>query len=171
MELEAEEKLKLRSSSFSRVTIGLSFSYSIILDLSHVSRFSEIFFVDASDKLTLENGLIAIASRHLDKPSVDDALRLLRTRRENWLLFLDNADDTSLDLRPYVSWPHGNVLITTRNRNVRTHAPKCNIWVDKLEVEDATDLLLRGVDIHDNSEVHELSLKIVHVRGAAPLHL
>ncbi|KAH8823530.1 hypothetical protein DL96DRAFT_1713932 [Flagelloscypha sp. PMI_526] len=129
------------------------------------NQFSEIFFIDASDRLTLENGLIAIASQSLDKPSVDDALRLLRTRRENWLLFLDNADDTSLDLRLYVSWPHGNVLITTRNRNVRTHAPKCNIWVDKLEVEDATDLLLRGVDIHIDSEAHELSLEIVHELG------
>ncbi|KAH8823528.1 hypothetical protein DL96DRAFT_1819218 [Flagelloscypha sp. PMI_526] len=129
------------------------------------NRFSEIFFIDASDKLTLENGLIAIASRSMEKPSVDDALRLLQTRRESWLLFLDNADDTTLDLRPYVSWAHGNVLITTRNRNVRTHAPKCNIWVDKLEVEDATDLLLRGVDVHIDSEAHGLSLKIVHELG------
>ncbi|KAH8813732.1 hypothetical protein DL96DRAFT_1716039 [Flagelloscypha sp. PMI_526] len=124
-------------------------------------QFSEIFFVDASDKLTLETHLKVIARGSSDKPSVDDALRLLWTRRENWLLFFDNADDTSLDLRPYVSWPHGNVLITTRNREVRSHAPKCSIWVDRLGVEDATELLLRGVDIQRSSEVQELALKIV----------
>ncbi|KAH8813776.1 hypothetical protein DL96DRAFT_504106 [Flagelloscypha sp. PMI_526] len=128
-------------------------------------RFSEIFFVDASDKLTLENSLKAIAGASLDTPSVDDALRLLRTRHDNWLLFLDNADEPILDLRPYVSWSHGNVLITTRNREVRSHAPKCSIWVDRLESEDAKELLLRGVNVDESFKTHELALKIVHELG------
>ncbi|KAH8822492.1 hypothetical protein DL96DRAFT_1684203 [Flagelloscypha sp. PMI_526] len=142
-----------------KTQIGLQF-IQLYQDL-----FSEIFFVDASDKLTLENSLKAIVSGSSDKPSVDDAMRLLRTRRENWLLFLDNADDTALNIRPYVSWPHGNVLITTRNRDVRSHAPKCNIWVDRLGVEDATELLLRGVDVQKSSKIQELALKIVHELG------
>ncbi|KAH8822495.1 hypothetical protein DL96DRAFT_1819964 [Flagelloscypha sp. PMI_526] len=142
-----------------KTQIGLQF-IQLYQDL-----FSEIFFVDASDKLTLENSLKAIANGSSDKPSMDDAVRLLRTRRENWLLFLDNADDTALDLRPYVSWPHGNVLIATRNRDVRFHAPKCNIWVDRLEVEDARELLLRGVDVQRSAEIQELALEIVHGLG------
>ncbi|KAH8799500.1 hypothetical protein DL96DRAFT_1824232 [Flagelloscypha sp. PMI_526] len=148
-----------------KTQIGLQF-IQLYQDL-----FSEIFFVDASDKFTLENSLKAIVSGSSDKPSVDDAVRLLRTRRENWLLFLDNADDPILNLRPYVSWPHGNVLITTRNRDVRSHAPKCNIWVDRLEVEDATELLLRGVDVLRSLEIQELALKIVHELGYLALAL
>ncbi|KAH8822506.1 hypothetical protein DL96DRAFT_1819972 [Flagelloscypha sp. PMI_526] len=148
-----------------KTQIGLQF-IQLYQDL-----FSEIFFVDASDKLTLENGLKAIVSGSSDKPSVDDAMRLLRTRGENWLLFLDNADDPTLNLRPYVSWLHGNVLITTRNRDVRFHAPKCAIWVDRLEVEDATELLLRGVDILRSSEIRELALKIAHELGYLALAL
>ncbi|KAH8829777.1 hypothetical protein DL96DRAFT_1525139 [Flagelloscypha sp. PMI_526] len=129
------------------------------------NRFSEVFFVDASDTLTLERGLRAIAAGSVENPSVDDALRVLRARRENWLLFLDNADDNTLDLRPHISWPHGNVLITTRNREVRVHAPNCSIWVDRLELEDARKLLLKGVDIHENSETRERAAKIVHELG------
>ncbi|KAH8822497.1 hypothetical protein DL96DRAFT_1684206 [Flagelloscypha sp. PMI_526] len=146
-----------------KTQIGLQF-IQLYKDL-----FSEVFFVDASDQLTLENNLKAIANGSSDKPSVDDAMRLLRTRRENWLLFLDNADDTALDLHPYVSWPHGNVLITTRNRDVRSHAPKCNIWVDRLGVEDAMELLLRGVDVQESSEIQNLALKIVQELGCLAL--
>ncbi|KAH8813771.1 hypothetical protein DL96DRAFT_1716078 [Flagelloscypha sp. PMI_526] len=127
--------------------------------------FSEIFFVDASDQVTLENSLRAIVSANSDQPSSEDALRLLRTRREDWLLFLDNANDPTLDLRPYVSWPHGNVLITTRNREIRSHSPTCSIWVDKLELADAMELLLRGVDLNESSKSHELALKIVQELG------
>ncbi|KAH8799503.1 P-loop containing nucleoside triphosphate hydrolase protein [Flagelloscypha sp. PMI_526] len=147
--------------------IGGGGKTQIGLQFIHLYRdiFSEIFFVDASDKLTLENSLKAIANESSDKPSVDDAMRLLRTRCENWLLFLDNAADPTLNLRPYVSWPHGNVLITTRNHDVCSHAPKCNIRVDKLEVEDATELLLRGVNVLRSSEIQELALKIVHELG------
>ncbi|KAH8813683.1 hypothetical protein DL96DRAFT_1685043 [Flagelloscypha sp. PMI_526] len=133
------------------------------------NRFSEIFFVDASSKLTLENSLKAIAGSSLDKPSVDDALRLLRTRRDDWLLFLDNADDYQLDPRPYISWPHGNVIITTRNREVRIHAPKCSIWVDRLELEDATELLLGGVDVPKGLETYEIAVKIVNELGSLAL--
>ncbi|KAH8813708.1 hypothetical protein DL96DRAFT_1757614 [Flagelloscypha sp. PMI_526] len=133
--------------------------------LTFLSRFSEVFFIDASDKISLENDLKALVSRIVDRPSVDDAISLLRSRREEWLLFLDNADDTTMDLRPYVAWPHGNVLITTRNRGVRAHSPKCSIWVDRLELKDATELLLRGVDAPKTLETHETAIKIVHELG------
>ncbi|KAH8813859.1 hypothetical protein DL96DRAFT_1561247 [Flagelloscypha sp. PMI_526] len=90
-------------------------------------RFTDVFFVDASNKVTLENDLKTIAIGASDKPTVDDAYHVLRTAEQEWLLFLDNADDPSLNLRPYIMWSHGNVLITTRNREAREHAPDCNI--------------------------------------------
>ena len=98
-----------------------------------------------------------------DQPSVDDALRVLRSQREEWLLFLDNADDPSLDLRPYISWSHGNILITSRNQELRIHAPKCSIRVDRLDLEDATELLLKGLLVGEGSEVYGLAVSIVQV--------
>ncbi|KAH8797789.1 hypothetical protein DL96DRAFT_1824929 [Flagelloscypha sp. PMI_526] len=124
------------------------------------SRFSDIYFIDASSKLTLENDLAAIAVESSDRPSVDDALRILRSRQDEWLLFFDNADDPSFDLRPYISWSHGNILITTRNRELRIHAPKCSIWVDRLDLKDAIKLLLRGLPVGDGSEQQNIAVVI-----------
>ncbi|KAH8818844.1 hypothetical protein DL96DRAFT_1504027 [Flagelloscypha sp. PMI_526] len=133
------------------------------------SRFSNIYFIDASSKLTLENDLSAIAVGSVDQPSVNDALRILRSRQEDWLLFLDNADDPSLNLRPYISWSHGNILITTRNRELSVHAPKSSIWVDRLDLEDAKELLLSGLSIKEDSEGHNIAVSIVQELGCLAL--
>ncbi|KAH8806708.1 hypothetical protein DL96DRAFT_1686144 [Flagelloscypha sp. PMI_526] len=133
------------------------------------SRFTDVFFVDASDKFTLENDLKTIAIDISDEPTVEDALHLLRTTKEEWLLFLDNADDPSLDLRPYISWPRGNILITTRNHEARIHAPDCNIWVDKLELDDAIELLLRGLAVGKTMETYEMASEIVQTLGCLAL--
>ncbi|KAH8834483.1 hypothetical protein DL96DRAFT_1810742 [Flagelloscypha sp. PMI_526] len=133
------------------------------------SRFTDVYFIDASSKFTLENDLIAIASGSSDEPSLDDALHMLRTRREEWLLFFDNADDPSLNLGPYISWSHGNVIITTRNREVCIHAPKCSIWVDRLELNDATELLLRGVAAREVPDGPEIAVEIVQELGCLAL--
>ncbi|KAH8834414.1 hypothetical protein DL96DRAFT_1757058 [Flagelloscypha sp. PMI_526] len=89
--------------------------------------------------------------------------------KEEWLLFLDNADDPLLDLKPYIMWPHGNVLITTRNREVHVHAPDCNIRVDKLELDDAVELLLRGATVEKSSETKEIAYEIVQTLGCLAL--
>ncbi|KAH8834507.1 hypothetical protein DL96DRAFT_495939 [Flagelloscypha sp. PMI_526] len=133
------------------------------------SRFSDIYFIDASSKLTLENDLEAIAVGSSDQPSVNDALRLLRSRQDEWLLFFDNADDPSFNLRPYISWSNGNVLITTRNRELRIHAPKCSIWVDRLDLEDAKELLLKGLSIGEASEQRGNAVAIVQELGCLAL--
>jgi hypothetical protein len=101
-----------------------------------------------------------------DNPTVDDALNFLRRKNTSWLLFLNNADDPSLDLGPYIAWPHGNVLITTCNSDIRMHAPDCNIWVDKLELDDAKELLLRGVAVTKSSETDAIASEIVQVRSS-----
>ncbi|KAH8834505.1 hypothetical protein DL96DRAFT_495898 [Flagelloscypha sp. PMI_526] len=133
------------------------------------SRFSDVYFIDSSSKLTLENDLAAIAVESSDHHSVNNALRILRSRQDEWLLFLDNADDPSFNLRPYISWPHGNVLITTRNRELRVHAPKCSIRVDRLDLEDAKELLLRGLQVVDGSEQQHDAVAIVQELGCLAL--
>ncbi|KAH8836062.1 hypothetical protein DL96DRAFT_106606 [Flagelloscypha sp. PMI_526] len=132
-------------------------------------RFSDVFFIDASNRFTLENDLKAIAIGVSNQPTFDDASHILRTSKGDWLLFIDNADDPTLDLRPYIKWPHGNILITTRNREVRVHAPDCSIWVDKLDLEDAKELLLRGVAVSESQETSEAATKIVQQLGCLAL--
>ncbi|KAH8796175.1 hypothetical protein DL96DRAFT_1689350 [Flagelloscypha sp. PMI_526] len=133
------------------------------------SRFTDVFFVDASDQFILENDLKTIAIGVSDKPTIENAFRILRTTKEEWLLFLDNADDPSLDLRPYITWPHRNILITTRNHEVRIHTPNCNIWVHKLDLDDAKELLLRGVAVTKSPETYNIASDIVQKLGCLAL--
>ncbi|KAH8836133.1 hypothetical protein DL96DRAFT_1520856 [Flagelloscypha sp. PMI_526] len=135
----------------------------------HNSRFSEVFFVDASDRFTLENDFKLIATGVSNRPTLDKAFHLLRVSKGDWLLFFDNADDTTLDLRPYIKWWHGNVLITTRNREMRVHAPNCSILVDKLDPEDAKKLLLRGVTASKSHETNKAATEIVQQLGCLAL--
>ncbi|KAH8834481.1 hypothetical protein DL96DRAFT_1810741 [Flagelloscypha sp. PMI_526] len=130
---------------------------------------SRIYFIDASSQLSLETDLIAIASETPGQPSVDDALRTLRNRQDEWLLFFDNADDLSLNLQPYLSWSHGNILITTRHWELCVHAPKCSISVEHLELEDAKELLLRGLPVTDDPKEQETAARIVQELSCSAL--
>jgi hypothetical protein len=58
---------------------------------------------------------------------------------------LDNADDPTFDLKPYLQWKHGNVIITTRNSKLKVYAPDSHFEVDRLEEDEAIRLLVRGI--------------------------
>ncbi|KAH8804021.1 hypothetical protein DL96DRAFT_1686779 [Flagelloscypha sp. PMI_526] len=118
-------------------------------------KFTEVFFVNASSQLTLENDLKAIA--------------VSKSHKAEWLLFLDNADDPKLNLHPFTAWSHGNVLITSRNSEVRTHAPKCSLHVDSLEEEEAMSLLLLGVEVDEGQETKKIVREIVQELGCLAL--
>jgi hypothetical protein len=123
------------------------------------ARFGEVFFLDASDQVALENGLKAIGASKSGDPSVAAARAYLQSQQE-WLLIFDNADDTSLDLRPYLQWSHGNMIITSRNDTSKEHAPDSHFEIDKLDVEDAVQLL-RGVE--GSSADERITITIVEV--------
>ncbi|KAH8813828.1 hypothetical protein DL96DRAFT_1561220 [Flagelloscypha sp. PMI_526] len=162
-----------RTSCRTAVLYGIGGGGKTQMGLEFIQRnrglFTEVFFIDASERFTLENDLKTIVIGLSDKPTVDDALHFLRTSKEEWLLFLDNADDTSLNLRPYITWPHGNVLITTRNPEVQAHAPECSIRVDKLDLDDAKELLLRGIVVGESLEAQKVASEIVQTLGCLAL--
>ncbi|KAH8813605.1 hypothetical protein DL96DRAFT_1759141 [Flagelloscypha sp. PMI_526] len=108
-------------------------------------RFTTLIFLDASDRLTLENGFKAIGNQSLEEASVEAARAYLDSMPNEWLLFLDNADDPSLDLGPFIRFSRGNILITSRNPEVGEHAPDCHYEIGELETKEAIELLLRGV--------------------------
>ncbi|KAH8818947.1 acyl transferase/acyl hydrolase/lysophospholipase, partial [Flagelloscypha sp. PMI_526] len=140
------------------------------------NRFTEVFSLDASGRITLESGFKSVAeAKHVGK-SFEDGIRYLEGRLDEWLLFLDNADDPELDLGQYIRRKHGNILITTRNPHVAELAPDCHCSVDRLDQADAKELLLRGVrvpklvdcDVHATKIVEELgclALAVNHTRA------
>ena len=74
-----------------------------------------------------------------------DTVACLAIRNEEWLFVLNNADDPTFNLRNYFPrCSHGNILITSRNREVVRHTSdvrlSCNI--SGMHPNDAINLLL-----------------------------
>ncbi|KAJ7703594.1 hypothetical protein B0H17DRAFT_891434, partial [Mycena rosella] len=73
-----------------------------------------------------------------------DALQWLKSKPDEWLLFLDNADDPKIDLNKYFpQCNHGNIIITSRNPGLCVYASSHSA-VSDMEESDAFNLLLRS---------------------------
>ena len=127
------------------------------------SRFSDIFYVDASTKETISADLINIALAKGIDDLEEATLDWLSRKREEWLLVLDNADDPTLNLRLYFPrCSHGNILITSRNRDTCFYAPQfCQ--VSDMIPEDSRDLLLKVARHEHNNETETAAMTIVKV--------
>ena len=97
---------------------------------------------------------------------MDANLRWLASQtNENWLLLFDNADDVDLKLKKYFpSCSSGNILITTRNRELRHYTAKdADADVKGMDLEDAKNLLLVQARVESNVENNALAETIVEV--------
>jgi len=84
-------------------------------------------------------------------------------QREEWLLLFDNADDTTLSLRSYFPpCSHGNIIITSRNRDACLYAPQ-SFPVSDMKPEEARDLLLKTASPRAYQRSRTLGTKIVEV--------
>ena len=131
--------------------------------MPNLSRFSGILYVDASTKETISAGFINIALAKGIGDSEEATIDWLSKQREEWLLLLDNADDPTLNLRLYLPrCSHGNILITSRNRDTCFYAPQ-SCEVSDMRPEDARDLLLTVTRHEHNNETEALATMIVKV--------
>lgn len=129
--------------------------------------FSAVFYVDATTRETIQTDLESIVSSSTNvEPSVDACLQWLVTHPErNWLLLFDNADDEKLNLGNFFPPSRfGNILVTTRNRNVCRHTTKdAHEGVGEMNEEDATNLLLSRAQAVNTEENRALAVQIVKV--------
>ena len=129
-----------------------------------LSRFSAVFYVDASTKETMSAGLINIALAKGIGDSEEATLDWLSGQHEEWLLVLDNADNPNLNLHPYLpSCTHGNILITSRNRDTCFYAMQ-SCHVSDMRPEDARDLLLKVARHEHDNETEAVATTIVKVQ-------
>jgi len=97
---------------------------------------------------------------------VDASLRWLASQtHQNWLLVFDNADNVDLKLKQYFpSCSSGNILITTRNRELRHYTAKdADADVKGMDLEDAKGLLLFLARVEGNVKNVALAETIVQV--------
>jgi hypothetical protein len=133
-------------------------SLQLTLFILLYQRFSEVFFVDASTVETTTADLRSIAVTKGTGESANDALNWLTRQRKEWLLLFNNADDTMLNLRDYFPpCAHGNILITSRNHDIRQHAmgqgSRCK--VSGLTETEAGRLLLDVAGINDDEHANQ----------------
>ncbi|KAJ7604737.1 hypothetical protein B0H17DRAFT_968290, partial [Mycena rosella] len=99
-----------------------------------------------------------------------DSLLWLSHQRKKWLIIFNNADDTHLNLvRYFPSGSHGNILITSRNRDLCQHADT-EYKVDRLEVHEAAELLLSTARYEmTEAENEEIAKRLVQRLHCLPL--
>jgi hypothetical protein len=131
--------------------------------MSH--RFSDIFYIDATNQQTLEVDLAAITPTNIEQ-SVDASKHWLATKHEeNWLLFFDNADDVQLNLATFFpKCRFGNILITTRNPQLSIYADQgADAKIADMDPEDAKCLLMQISRAENTNENKKLAASIVKV--------
>jgi hypothetical protein len=130
-----------------------------------IYRFSDIFYIDATNKQTLEADLIAISPTNVEQ-SVAACRQWLGSQHEqNWLLVFDNADDVQLNLVAFFpDCRFGNILVTTRNPQLRIHAGEDgDAKVADMNPEDAKCLLMQMSRAENSDENEKLAALIVKV--------
>lgn len=110
-----------------------------------------MFYVDATTITTLEVSLAAIAKANGYASSSDAALAWASSLGEPFFVYIDNADDPTMNLRDYFpKSPHARIVITTRLRETKqryTTGPDSAIFLGPLSDFEAIDLLTRTADL------------------------
>ncbi|KAF7333616.1 FabD/lysophospholipase-like protein [Mycena sanguinolenta] len=132
------------------------------------TKFTDPLFVDASSTNTIETGLTNIAVTNQAGKSSQDGLMWLAREHEDWLLFLDNADDPEINLNKFFpKCNHGNIIITTQNYSARIHGAHSE--VSNMEELDAVTLLLKSAQCKTSPTSELLAVEIVKALWYFPL--
>src|ERR1700761_1647289 len=137
------------------------------------SRFSKVFFVNASSYSTINADLANIAVVEDLGNTHQDTVDWLCGLSEEWLVIFDNADDINLDIQHYFPpCSHGNIIITTRNVNLRIYAEDSSCDTTRLSPNDALDLFLRVARLYSSDEsTNKLAASFVKVRVIGYLYI
>jgi len=129
-----------------------------------MKSFAEIYYVDATNESILKSDLESIGPER-SKLAAEQVSRWLTSQtNRKWLLVIDNADDIELNLQSFLP-ANGNIIITTRNIQLRSYATEDGyLTVGNMHKDDAVELLLHLTRMEKNDENIEQAEKIVQVR-------
>ncbi|KAJ6472003.1 hypothetical protein C8R45DRAFT_908206 [Mycena sanguinolenta] len=155
------------------VLYGLGGAGKTQIALKFIEEWSQLSFtdrllVDASTTETIDTHLKNIAAIKQTGNSVQDGLSWLIGNREEWLLFFDNADDPAINLNQFFpKCNHGNIIITSRNPNLRVYG--MHSLVSDMDEPDAVALLLNSAQQEASETNNVLALDIVKALWYLPL--
>ena len=128
-------------------------------------RFEHIFWVDASNKETLEQSYKSIASQLSTNSELNLSLNEIISRLERldneWLLLFDGADEVDIIAGLLPPGNQGNVLYTSRNP-VLKNLPKSQICeIDVMDENEAVILLLKAARLEDSFKTYADPAKFI----------
>ena len=129
-----------------------------------------MFWLDATSVETAEDSFLRIAHECHQEENFE-SIKTWLSRKDNWLLIIDNADDPELEISRFLPMGNrGTVLITTRNPDLRhLRTSDCSYHVQEMSDKDATELLLKLAAIgngHGGDDTAKISAaKIVKALG------
>ncbi|PVG01168.1 hypothetical protein CPB86DRAFT_795172 [Serendipita vermifera] len=142
------------------------------------SNFDHVLTIDGSSEASIQADLVAhvrsIGPDHAEASLAEALLFLSDHRNQNWLLFIDNADNETWDLSNYIpNCDHGFVLVTTRNQRLGSLAsrPEWHIELDVMSLEEALSVLKHGRAFSTSKEEQQLLPKIAAELGYLPVAL
>ena len=141
-----------------------------------IPRFWGVFWIDVSSDERALRCYSEIAELGGVQPNANAVKNWLSGLQLPWLLLIDNADDPEIDVTRYFpGGERGVILITTRNPSNKRHGTEDPRFFkfDKLETEDASDLVLTVASLPRPWEVPKRSHahRIAQVLGFLPLAL
>ncbi|KAH6717032.1 hypothetical protein BKA61DRAFT_316777 [Leptodontidium sp. MPI-SDFR-AT-0119] len=138
-------------------------------------QFRGVFWVDVSKPSTAQRDFIAAAKMlGYSVESIPEALQILATTHQSWLLILDNADDPEFDYQIYLSsGNHGAVLMTSRVAECKRYSPDAFEALGGLEEQDSKNLLLKAAEVSPElwSSYDNQAREIVRLLGSHTLAL
>ena len=134
-----------------------------------------MFWVDVDNSATAKRDFIAAAKLlgHSIE-SVAEAIQVLSTAHQSWLLILDNADYPEVDYQIYLtSSTHGAVLMTSRITECRRYSPDAFEALKGLGEQDSKELLLKASELSPESwpSYDDQAKEVVRLLGSHTLAL
>lgn len=102
--------------------------------------------------------------------SAESVVGWLSRIKHEWLLVFDGADYAPDVINKFIPpGDRGNILITSRNPDMRRNAPEASAVIDRMGEDDAIELLLKAAFLDGSSEELKLATLIVRELCCLPL--
>jgi tetratricopeptide (TPR) repeat protein len=144
--------------------------------MTSTSRFSHVFWIDASSEDTIALGLNGLCSHPEAKAagvsvSSESALIWIGSLQSEWLLVFDNADGAPEVVEKFFpSGSQGNILVTSRNRSLgRVTSYENSLEVDQMAEKEAISLLVKASHLAELPENVYIAQQIVNGLCCLPL--
>ena len=115
----------------------------------NVCRFWGIFWIDARSEASIATGFKNIAQKLDLDESPNSVVSWLQDTSHSWLLILDDADEPSINLSPYLpAGVNGSILITSRLSDcARKYSNAGKQYYERLSEETAMELFFKSCSL------------------------